>query len=73
MRSLTPVFSFTTTMLTKVDEEQLQRVCVNEETLFAARKLVPLAKARTKQGSGHHLAELATGLPAICAYLVSKQ
>jgi len=63
----------TTIMLSKADEQQLQRVCANQETLFAARRLVPLAKARTKQGSGHYLAELATGLPAICAYLVSKQ
>lgn len=60
-------------MLSKADEDQLQRVCGNDETLAEARKLVPLAKARTKRGSGHYVSGLTTALPAICAYIISKQ
>ncbi|XP_006462818.1 hypothetical protein AGABI2DRAFT_179431 [Agaricus bisporus var. bisporus H97] len=59
-------------MLSKADEDQLQRVCGNDETLAEARKLVPLAKARTKRGSGHYVSGLTTALPAICAYIISK-
>lgn len=60
-------------MLPKADEDQLQRVCGNNETLAEARKLLPLARARTKPGSGHYLSGLTSALPAICAYIVSKQ
>ncbi|KAF9448702.1 hypothetical protein P691DRAFT_704443 [Macrolepiota fuliginosa MF-IS2] len=60
-------------MLSKADEEQLQRVCGNDETLAEARRLIPVARTRTNQGSGHYLSGLTTALPAICAYIASKQ
>ncbi|KXN81488.1 hypothetical protein AN958_04534 [Leucoagaricus sp. SymC.cos] len=60
-------------MRSNADSDQLQRLCGNDETISLARTLVPLAKARTKQGSGHHFSGLATSLPAICAYIASQQ
>jgi len=50
----------------EADEEQSQRVCANEATVYISRRLV--SRIHT-----NHVAELATDLPVICVYLVPKQ